>query len=207
MHPWKSLFPPENHREAPCCSLSGTSTLIHSLHIITANVHLNFGIALLSLSVFVSSDLRWTSNLKTTPRWAALHNNKKPLPWPLTRGQVWGSEWYLLMKLWAPNLLHSVRIIQLSAQTGISQHDGPRHGPSIIYELHRKQPGDNREAPRLPRDYPAARLKRSEREPAKGHCGPHWYGAAGMSTITAVPYSEGGPRRDPSLWRTLLWII
>lgn len=117
-------------------------------------VHLNFKPATLSslslsfsLSVFVSPDLRWTSNLKTTPRWAALHDNKKPLPWPLTRGQVWGSEWYLLMKLWAPNLLHSVRIIQLSAQTGIRQHDGPRHGPSIIYELHRKQPGDNREAP------------------------------------------------------------
>lgn len=91
---------------------------------------------------------------------------------------MWGSEWYLLMKLWAPNLLHSVRIIQLSAQTGIRQHDGPRHGPSIIYELHRKQPGDNREA-RLSRDYPPAQLKRSQREPSKGHCGPRWYGAAG----------------------------
>lgn len=113
------------------------------------SVHFKSGTAtpfLSCLCVFVSSELRWTSNLKTTPRWAALHDNKKPLPWPLTRGQVWGSEWYLLMKLWAPNLLHSVRIIQLSAQTGIRQHDGPRHGPSIIYELHRKQPGDNREA-------------------------------------------------------------
>lgn len=35
------------------------------------------------------------------------------------------------------------------------------------------------EKPRLPRDYPPAQLKRSEREPSKGHCGPRWYGAAG----------------------------
>lgn len=159
MCPWKSLLPLEQHTKAPCCSLSKTQH-IHTHPQASHNnstVHLNFRPAILlpplslssspSLSAYASPDLRWTSNLKTTPRWAALHDNKKPLPWPLTRGQVWGSEWYLLMKLWAPNLLHSVRIIQLSAQTGIRQHDGPRHGPSIIYELHRKQPGDNREAP------------------------------------------------------------
>lgn len=155
MCPWKSLFPQEQLRKAPRCSLSNTQRIhIHpqASHD-NSRVHLNFGPTSLllspSLPLCLSSappDLRWTSNLKTTPRWAALHDNKKPLPWPLTRGQVWGSEWYLLMKLWAPNLLHSVRIIQLSAQTGIRQHDGPRHGPSIIYELHRKQPGDNREA-------------------------------------------------------------
>lgn len=147
------------HKSSPAVSLSDTPH-IHTHPQASHNnipVHLNFGPSgsppcscscslSPSRSVFVSPDLRWTSNLKTTPRWAALHDNKKPLPWPLTRGQVWGSEWYLLMKLWAPNLLHSVRIIQLSAQTGIRQHDGPRHGPSIIYELHRKQPGDNREA-------------------------------------------------------------
>lgn len=96
------------------------------------------------------------------------------------------------MKLWAPNLLHSVRIIQLSAQTGIRQHDGPRHGPSIIYELHRKQPGDNREALAIQGLTPP-QLKRSERGASKGHCGPRWYGAAGKHSLQCSIFRGAAP--------------
>lgn len=134
-------------------------------------LHFNVGPAtpLLPSFWFGSLDLRWKSNLKTSAGWAALHHNNKPSPWPLTTGQEWGSEWYLLMKLWAPNLLHSVRIIQLSAQTGIRLRDGPRHGPSIIYELHRKQPGDNRRSSSLPRDYSPAQLSENYVRASVGH--------------------------------------
>lgn len=49
------------------------------------------------------------------------------------------------------------------------------------------------EKPWLPRDYPPAQLKRSEREPSKGHCGPRWYGAAGKHNSWCSIFREASP--------------
>lgn len=49
------------------------------------------------------------------------------------------------------------------------------------------------EKPWLPRDYPPAQLKRSEREPSKGHCGPRWYGAAGKHNSWCSIFRRASP--------------